>query len=199
MLRSAVGLGMAVALAVAPATPAAAQFTDGYNFIKAVKDRDGTKATEFLDKPGSTVVNVRDNDSGDAAIHIVTRRNDASWLGFLYGKGANLNAKDREGFTPLMIAVRTGWSEGVRLLTVMKAQLDAQNRLGETALAIAVQKRDAIVAKQLLDAGANPDISDNSGATARSLAEADTRGQAIARLMKDVPVKKPKPVQGPSL
>ena len=35
------------------ATPAAAQFNDGYNFLKAVKDRDGTEATKLLDKPGS--------------------------------------------------------------------------------------------------------------------------------------------------
>ncbi|KPF61839.1 hypothetical protein IP88_15400 [alpha proteobacterium AAP81b] len=186
-------------IAALAATPAAAQFTDGYNFIKAVKDRDGAKATEFLDKNGVSIVNVRDNDTGDAAIHIVARRSDDVWLGFLFGKGANLNLKDREGFTPLMIAVRTGWSEGVRLMLQLKAQPDLQNRIGDTALALAVQKRDATIARQLLDAGANPDITDNSGASARSQALADPRAAAIAKLMKDVAVKKPRPVQGPSL
>lgn len=193
-----IGAAWLVAAAVAP-LPAAAQYSEGYNFIKAVKDKDGGKATELLNKPGTTIVNVRDSDSGDTALLIAARRQDDVWVSFLYQRGADLNARDREGFSALMLAARAGWTEGVRLLIGLRVQLDQQNRLGETALALAVQKRDAFVAKQLLDAGANPDISDNSGATARSLAEADPRGMALAKLMKEVPVKKQRPMQGPSL
>ena len=62
-----------------------------------------------------------------------------------------------------------------------------------------MQNRDSFTAKLLLDAGANPDITDNSGSTARALAEADPRAAAVARLFKDVPVRKARPAQGPSL
>jgi uncharacterized protein len=187
------------ALALAAAQPAAAQFSDSYNFLKAVKDKDGGKVTQFLDKPGNTVVNTRDGDTGDTALHIVTKRTDAAWMGFLLQKGANANTKDGAGNTPLIIAAIARFTEGVDLLTRVKAQVDVQNRLGETALLKAVQNRDVTIAKMLLDAGANPDISDSSGISARSAAAADLRAASIARLLKDVPVRAAKPVQGPSL
>ena len=190
---------LTLALAVLVAQPAAAQFSESYNFLKAVKDKDGSKATEYLDKQGNTLVNTRDTDTGDTALHIVTKRGDLNWVGFLLGKGANVNARDNAGNTPLMIATIARWTEGIALFTQVKAQLDVQNRLGETALLKAVQARDLFNAKALLDAGANPDISDSSGISARSAANADPRAAAIAKLLKDAPEIRSKPMQGPSL
>jgi ankyrin repeat protein len=120
-------------------------------------------------------------------------------MGFLLQKGANINARDGAGNTPLIIATFMRFAEGVDLLTRIKAQLDVQNSLGETALLKAVQNRDSASAKLLIDAGANPDVSDSTGATARATAAADPRAAPIARLLKDVPVRAVKPVQGPSL
>jgi uncharacterized protein len=194
-----VALALIVAVALLAPVPAAAQFSDAYNFLKAVKDKDGGKATELLDKPGNTVVNSKDGDTGETALHIVTRRGDLNWVGFLVGKGANVNVKDREGNTPLLIATVARWSEGVALFTKLRADVNAQNRLGETALLKAVQGRDSYNAKALLDAGANPDINDSSGVSARSAANEDPRAASIARLIKDVPVRAARPVQGPSL
>lgn len=184
---------------MAGANPAAAQFSDSYNFIKAVKDRDVNKAIELADQPGTTVVNTRDADTGEAGIHIVTRRGDLGWLGLLYQKGANLNVKDREGNTPLILAAISRWSEGAATLIRLKAQVNAQNRLGETAILKAVQARDLALTKALIDAGANPDIADNSGISARAVATSDPRAASIAKLLKDVPVKATGRVQGPSL
>lgn len=192
------GLAM-IAATVGIATPATAQFTDSYNFLKAVRDKDGAKATEILKKPGGTLVNTRDNDTGETALHIAARRQDPAWVGFLLQNNANPNLRDREGNTPLMLAAQSRWADGAQIFVAVKAQLDLQNRLGETALQKAVQNRDSNTAKILLDAGASPDLTDNSGATARALAESDPRNTAVARLMKDVPVRKPKPSQGPSL
>ncbi|MEN9933032.1 MAG: hypothetical protein RIS17_1605 [Pseudomonadota bacterium] len=190
---------VAAVLMLAVAGPAAAQFSDSYNFIKAVKDRDVNVAIELADKPGTTVVNVRDNDTGDAAVHIVTRRTDLGWLGLLYQKGANLNAKDRDGNTPLILAAISRWAEGATTLIRLKAQVNAQNRLGETALLKAVQARDLQLAKALIDAGANADIADNSGISPRLAAQNDPRAASIAKLLKDVPVKPTGRMQGPSL
>ena len=191
------GLMMAATL-ISVASPAAAQFSDSYNFIKAVKDKDAPKAKEYLDKPGTTVITTRDSDTGDTALHIVTRRSDAPWVGFLLQNGANANARDSEGNTPLMLATQVRWTEGVKIFIAVRAQIDLQNRLGETALQKAVQNRDSFTAKALIEAGANPDITDNSGSSPRMLAEADPRAAAVARLFKDVPVRKARPVQGPS-
>jgi ankyrin repeat protein len=190
---------LAVMLAVNLASPAVAQFSESYNFLKAVRDKDGAKATEILDKPGNTVVNTRDTDTGETALHITTRRSDPAWTGFLLQKGASPNSRDREGNTPLMLATQARWAEGVGIFLLVKAQVDLQNRIGETALQKAVQNRDLQTAKQLIEAGANPDITDSSGASARSLAESDPRSASIAKLMKDLPVRKARPAQGPSI
>ncbi len=195
-LRAAL-MGPALALAVL-SVPAMAQFSESYNFIKAVKDKDLSAARKFIDQPGNTIINSRDSDTGDTALHIVVKRTDTGWLSYLLQMGANPNSRDNNGNTPLMLAALSRFSEGVRVLLLVKAQVDVQNRLGETALLKAVQNRDSFTAKQLLDAGANPDLSDNSGATARSVADADPRAAAIARLLKDLPVKKSRAVQGPS-
>jgi ankyrin repeat protein len=181
------------------AVPAAAQFSDSYNFIKAVKDKDVNKAIEIADKPGTTVVNTRDADTGDYPIHIVTRRTDIGWVGLVVQKGGNINAKDASGNTPLILASIARWQEGAALFIRLKAQLNAQNRLGETALLKAVQARDYELTKLLVDAGANPDLGDNSGTTARSTADADPRAANIAKLLKTIPVRSNKAVQGPSL
>ena len=198
-MRWIVTAALMVVMSAGLMAPAAAQFSESYNFLKAVKDKDGGKATEILDKPGNTVVNTRDADTGETGLHIVTRRSDAPWVGFLLQKGANANVRDREGNTPLMLATQARWSEGVGIYVAIKAQLDQQNRIGETALQKAVQNRDVATAKVLLDAGASPDITDSSGASARTLAENDPRMTSIAKLMKDVPVRKARPSQGPSL
>lgn len=199
MMRQLIAGVMALGLATLGAAPAAAQFSDSYNFIKAVKDRDVNKAIELADKPGTTVVNIRDTDTGDAGIHIVTRRGDLGWLGLLYQKGANLNLKDREGNTPLILATISRWGEGVTTLIRLKAQVNAQNRLGETAVLKAVQARDLTLVKSLIEGGANPDIADNSGISARAAADNDPRAAAIAKYLKDVPVKATGKMQGPSL
>jgi hypothetical protein len=198
MMRHVMKMLVMPAALMALASPAAAQFSDSYNFMKAVRDRDVNKAIELADKPGTTVVNVRDADTGEAPIHVVTRRGDLGWLGLLYQKGANLNVKDREGNTPLILATIARWTEGVGTLIRLKAQVNAQNRLGETAILKAVQARDLALTKALLDAGANPDLADNSGTSARIAADNDPRGAAIAKLLKDVPVKAMGKAQGPS-
>ena len=184
-------------VAVAAVSPAAAQFSDAYKFIKAVKDKDGATAETILGKPGGTLVNVRDNETGDAAIHIVVKRRDTAWLGFVLQHEANVNIQDRDGATPLLLAVISGFDEGVKILLAVHAQVELANRLGETPLLKAVQLRNVGIARMLIDGGANPDANDNSGNSARSVAAADPRGGPVARMLKDAPARRAAPVQGP--
>lgn len=164
-------IGAALAAGVGVATPATAQrMSEGYEFLKAVKDRDGQKATAALDKPGSTLVNARDIGTGETALHAVVQRRDTAWLRWLLGRGANANAADKRGVTPLQLASNLGWTEGVVILVGKGATVDLGNTAGETPLISAIHRRDVALVRELLKAGANPDRSDNSGRTARDYA-----------------------------
>lgn len=151
-------------------TPALAQFSDSYKFLEAIRKKDGEKVTQALADPASTVVNTRDLTSGESALHIVTSRRDLTWMQFLIGKGANVNARDAKGVTPLVSAVNSNFAEGVELLVGKGARLDDSNNAGETPLITAVHNRNVPVLRLLLKAGANPDRADNSGRTAKDYA-----------------------------
>jgi hypothetical protein len=128
-------------LAFAMAAPAAAQFSDSYKFLKAVRDRDGQKVTEAVEQPGSTVINTKDYSTGESALHIVVKRRDATWLAFLLAKGAKPDIRDNEGATPLLAAAQLGFVDGVRTLLAEGASVNLANSRGETPLIMAVHNR----------------------------------------------------------
>ena len=157
--------------ALALAVPASAQFySEGYSFLKAVKERDGDKVTEALNEPGNTLINSRDISSGETALHIVTQRRDTVWIQFLAQRGANPNIADKTGTTPLMLAVSLGFVEGAEALIKAGSRVDVTNAAGETPLISSVHRRDIALMRLLLAKGADPDRTDNSGRSARDYA-----------------------------
>ena len=196
------GVGRAAALTLALLSPVAAQaqFSDNYNFLKAVKDADGQKVTDLIQKPGSTVINSRDVTSGDTALHLVVARRDNTWLTFLLAKGANPNLTDNNGNTPLMDAVQARFEEGVRSLLSFNAQVDKANGSGETPLIRAVHLRDVELVRLLVAQGANPDKRDTiAGMSARDYAARDSRTPGLTEALSAAKTTAaPKgPVQGP--
>ena len=177
--------GLIVPAAFGVVAPAAyAQFSDSYNFLKAVKDRKGEEAEKFLSEPGSVIINTRDGSTGETALHIVIQRRDSTWLGYLLQKGANPNLADKKGATPLMLATQLGYVDGIDWLVRKKAVVDQTNRSGETALILAVQLRNPEAVRALLKAGANPDKTDSrAGYSARDYAKQDGRASAIAAII----------------
>ena len=187
------------ALLMIPAS-ASAQFSEGFNFLKAVKDADGQKVTDIIRKPGSgaVIIDTRDPATGESALHIVTKRRDATWLSFLLGKGARTDARDLQGNTPLMIATQLSWAEGLSLLIERHAGVDIGNTSGETPLIRAVQMRDITMVRLLLMAGANPAKHDlSAGYSARDYAVRDPRAAAILKAI-DEAHPRPKTAVGPN-
>ena len=79
---------LAAALAAAIAVPVAAQsFSEGFTFLKAVRERDGNTAERIISNPGSTAINTRDPGSGETALHILVRGRESSWLSYMLGRG----------------------------------------------------------------------------------------------------------------
>lgn len=191
MRRLAAALMMFATLALA--APAAAQFSDRYNFFKAVKESDVLKAKSLLDQPGSALVNLRDGETGEMALHMVTKRRDVPWMNFLISSGADVNARDSGGNTALMQTAQLGFLDGLQLLLGRRADVNAANSRGETALILAVQQRNLQAVRDLLNSGANPDAVDHvAGMSARDYATNDRRAASILRLISDKD-KKPEP------
>lgn len=190
---------LAPLLLIGIAVPATAQFqSDSRKFLQAVRESKGNDVLEMLDKPGQTMVNTRDGDSGETALHIVVRRGDLPYTNTLLMKGADPNATDFKGNTPLLVAAESGQSGLVSLLTDRGANPNLGNRAGETPLILAVQRRDAPMVRALLAAGADPDQTDNlAGRSARDYAGKDLRNPIISNLLAQAPRKTKKAVAGP--
>ncbi|MEE4318062.1 MAG: ankyrin repeat domain-containing protein [Erythrobacter sp.] len=191
------------ALALVLAVPVAAQFqSEGYQFLEAVKDRDGDKATDMLNKPGTQVVNSRDLTSGDTGLHIVVQRRDALWTRFLLQRGADPNIRNKKGLTPLQMATTLGFVEGAEALIKGGADVNVGDQTGETPLIAAVHQRNTELVRVLLDKGADPDHNDNSGRSARQYMELMSGNTLMKQVFKDADDKRagkePKRQYGPS-
>lgn len=177
--RLALLIAAVVALAASPIV--AQTFSDGFNFLKAVRDRDGGTVERILSNPSSTVVNTRDSN-GEGALHIVIRGRDMTWLAFMLGRGARPDMQSNDGTTPLILATQVGWVEGAGQLLAHGANPNLANRSGETPLMFAVHTRNLQMVRLLLSQRADPRQTDNlSGNSAIDYAQQDPRAAAILR------------------
>lgn len=193
--------GLALALVSAPMSLAAQGLgpnaSEGEAFLSAVKEGDAGKAIELANQPGSRVASYR-GYNGDTALHIVTRKRELDWVGFLLNRGADPNVGDANGDTPLIIAASIGFEEAAAYMLSMGAKVDGINRRGETPLAVAIQQRHPRMVELLLKAGANPDKADRvSGYTPRDYARRDTRNPQLLKLIETIKPTAKKPAAGP--
>jgi ankyrin repeat protein len=190
----------AASMILAMAAPAAGQqgFSDGFTFLKAVRERDGAKVTDLVSEPGSVVINTRDRGNGEGALHIVVRGRDLSWLAFLLGKGARPDLQSNRGETPLTLAAQIGWLEGAEQLLAKRASVNLANGRGETPLILATQRRDLAMVRLLLARGADPKRTDNvAGMSALDYARQDPRAATVLKLL-EAKAAPARPVAGPT-
>ena len=100
-------------------------------------------------------------------------------------RGADVNAQDVKGSSPLMIACRgRGSIQLVHFLLTEGANVNAQDAHGQTPLILACRKNRQInfaIVSSLLSAGADPKIQDKDGHTAIDLAYKKDELEAIIR------------------
>jgi ankyrin repeat protein len=202
-IRAARRLGAPVLLMLGAlaASPAAAQFSDSYKFLEAVRKSDNAKILEFLEQPGVTLVNTRDRTSGETALLIAVGRRDMVMVNYLLSRGARTDLTDNAGKSPLMLAVERRFVEGAQALLAKKANTNQANNSGETPLIRAVQIRDLEMVRLLLANGADPDRRDTlAGMSAIDYAKA---GAPVSGMMDALTAKRTAPrnkaVQGPTL
>lgn len=86
--------------------------------------------------------------------------------------GDEIGLADRQSFTALHFAAQQSQTEAVRVLLEAGAPVDPRDRFGNTPLWRAVfnSRGQEATVEALLQAGADPDISNQAGATPRDLA-----------------------------
>jgi ankyrin repeat protein len=147
---------------------------------------------------------------GGAALHYAADRNDTEAIAFLLAAGADINAQNHNGYTPLMTAAtRLGGEEAVKALLDAGADPDIKNNQGRAALHMAAGHSVKII-HLLAEAGAHMYSADNNGVTVEYIAEKSGMGQVFRKIRDDVlekelsvyknglsrPLKAPKPLKG---
>lgn len=96
--------------------------------------------------------------------------------------GANVNARDPYGQTPLMYAAEHSTPEAVQALIAAGADANARTNANWTPLMYAARNPDPQVTQALLDAGADPYATGDAGITAHQIS-LDHENPAVTRLL----------------
>lgn len=107
---------------------------------------------------------------GATHLHAAARVGDLTAAEWLLDNGANMEARDRAGFTPLLLAVGEGRSGMVEFLTGRGANANAWAGIRISALHIAAGRGDIAAAEILLAAGAALNAKTNRGDTPANFA-----------------------------
>jgi ankyrin repeat protein len=87
----------------------------------------------------------------------------------LLDKGADIEAKDKDGWTPLLYAAVTMHEAIVRMLLDKGADVEAKNEDGRTPLLYAAERGHEAVVRMLLDKGADIKAKDKDGWTPKHI------------------------------
>jgi len=128
-----------------------------------------TKAVELFLQAGFHP-DARDKH-GVTLLCLAARNKHRAVAELLLGRGAalDLQSEDR-GYSPLMDASLAGSSELVELFLAEGADSNLVSKDGQTALIVAVGRNDAQTVRSLLSYGADPDVADKLGFSARRYA-----------------------------
>lgn len=144
----------------------------------------------------------QDEQGRDALFWSIETRSDEA-VDFLISQGARAKRLFDDYSTPLIAAAKSSYVHGVRALVHYDKNLvNLFDRMGRTALWHVLSKPDMTdddnqIARILMDAGANPDMPDLEGVTAREAATSDAGQSLVERHDLDMSVE-PEPDQGNS-
>ena len=133
-----------------------------------------TATARILLERGAHANAISSQPAGKRLIHTVA--SNSSWgqipnLALLLEKGADLEAKNSDGHTPLVLGIQADNAETVKyLLLEHGADLESRDMMGQTPLMAAVHRHDVDILSLLLDRGALLEARDHHGQTALMVA-----------------------------
>lgn len=128
----------------------------------------------------------QDEQGRDALFWAVETRSDDA-IDFLLERGVRSKRLFTDNATPLICAAKASYVHGVRaLVSYDKKQVNLYDRMGRTALWHVLSKEDMSdddneIARILMDEGANPDLADLEGVTARESAMSESGKSLVER------------------
>jgi len=114
--------------------------------------------------------NIRDEATGSNALECAVRNGNREIIQTLLWAKADVNSRDSNGQTPLMMMTEQSTTDLVWDLLNAGAKVNLHDNDGETALMTAATVNNTEVLKTLVDAGAKVNVTTNDGVTALMLA-----------------------------
>ncbi len=124
---------------------------------------------ETGERPGETqkaeTATTVSSPGDNAGLFQAARRGDERTVERLLGQGADVNARDRSGATPLMAAAREDRLDVARRLIEAGADVNAQDDTGQNPYLIVTAEGYLEFLQLLLRNGADPGVTDDEGGT----------------------------------
>ena len=118
-----------------------------------------------------------------ADVQIISKEKFLEFAKLLIDAGADVNAKDNDGLTALMVAANNRNSEVVQELINAGADVNAKSFVGMTALMFAAKKGDSKITKALMNAGADVNAKDMNGSTPLIYAATSNKNPEVIRTL----------------
>ena len=157
---------------------------------------------KFANKYGATPLSVR-GDNDRTILHVVCKKGDLSVVKKVLEAGADPNVTDRLGCTPLYYACKNSHLECVRefivqipdvICDLMKVAniygttpLSVRGDNDRTILHVACKKGDLPTVKKVLEAGADPNVTDRFGCTPLYYACENSHLECVREFMVQIP------------
>jgi ankyrin repeat protein len=131
---------------------------DEVTFIEAARKGDNETVKRFLDSGMSVnLLDKRDKELS-TVLMVAAMAGQTETAKVLLARGAEVNAKTKQGRTALTWAAWRGMTDTVKALLAGGAEVNSRDQWGGTPLNFAVDKNRLDTMKVLLDAGANPNF-----------------------------------------
>lgn len=172
---------------VAPPPPPPIPAESKKTYFNALRQGDAPVLAQALEQHPALI---HEKDGGLTGMHIAAHRDKHACILLLHKYGADLNARDHKGWTPLCFAAAAGAHKAVWTLAECRADIHAEDNSGETALDKALQRflneitpPDFSSLTAIVSAGYDPAHKTSRGHSPYSMAKAIGREDVLNALM----------------
>jgi pectate lyase len=151
----------------------------------SVRDQWGQGSTPLMKARRSKdkeIVDLLQAKLTETSIHWAARQGVLAKVEEFLEDGIDVNAKDSQGMTPLLLAVQRGHKDIIDLLIAKKADVNVKNETGQTPLDLAVRQNNKDIVELLIANDADIDAKNDEGQTPLDIAISQNRSEVVKLL-----------------